>query len=407
MKIAKLALVTLTIFPAISVNYLSMSAASQKPSVTAKNNVLLSEPFLQLPTKNSVNVVWFTEFPGEQHYVKYGDELEKQVTATTTKLSRVKEDRDSYLEVFSDKSSRDIWRHEAVVEGLFSDRRLPYQVVSIRQQRSITSRVFSLASQPTPGTALKILLTSDHQLMPMTTANLEQVVKTIGRVDAVFLPGDLVNVPDRASEWFDDRRGGAFFSSLQGRGNYKLERSGVTTTYRGGEIIQHAPLFTAVGNHEVMGRVATNSTLKQEFNQPHPRQVATEFYQQNVNKINPTQDPQIKARWIKNHSFNTDTYKEIFTLPQSNTGKELYYATTFGDVRLISLYVTNIWRSPGLDPNTQGRYKESSENLNNPQSWACGDYDINDYVPKISKCRIYKPVWKVILEWFKTMSSAS
>ena len=374
MKIAKLKLVALTIFTALAVNYLPTTSASPKYSMADKNKTFLSEPFLQLPTENSVNVVWFTEFVGENHFIKYGDELEKQVTATTTKLSRVREDRESYLEVPPDKSSRDIWRHEAVVEGLTPNQRIPYQVVSIQQQQPITSKVFSLASQPRPETALKILLTSDHQLMPMTTANLEQVVKTVGRVDAVFLPGDLVNIPDRASEWFDDHRGGAFFPSLQGRGNYKLERDGVTTTYRGGEIIQHAPLFTAIGNHEVMGKVDPDRTLKQEFNQPHPRQVATEFYQQNANKINPTGDPQIKARWIENNSFNTNTYEEIFTLPQSDTGKERYYATTFGDVRLISLYVTNIWRSPGLDADAQGRYKESNQNLKDPQSWGYGQH---------------------------------
>ena len=373
MKIVKLKLVALAIFTALAINYLP-TLASSKHSMASNNTTLLSDPFLQLPTENSINVVWFTEFAGENHFVKYGSELEKQVTATTTKLSRVREDRESYLEVPSDKSSRDIWRHEAVVEGLTPNQRIPYQAVSIQQQQSITSKIFSLASQPTPQTALKILLTSDHQLMPMTTANLEQVVKTVGRVDAVFLPGDLVNIPDRASEWFDDLRGGAFFPSLQGRGRYQLERDGVTTSYHGGEIIQHAPLFTAIGNHEVMGKVDPNSTLKQEFNQPHPRQVATEFYQQNANKINPTQDPEIKANWIKNNSFNTDTYEEIFTLPQSDTGKERYYATTFGDIRLISLYVTNIWRSPSLDADAQGRYKESSENLDNPNAWGYGQH---------------------------------
>jgi len=44
---------------------------------------------------------------------------------------------------------------------------------------------------------LKILLTSDHQLKPMTAANLQKVVETVERVDAVFFVGDLVNVPDR------------------------------------------------------------------------------------------------------------------------------------------------------------------------------------------------------------------
>ena len=50
----------------------------------------------------------------------------------------------------------------------------------------------------------------------MTPANLQKVVETVGRVDAVFFAGDLVNIPDRASEWFDDARGLAFFPWLTG-----------------------------------------------------------------------------------------------------------------------------------------------------------------------------------------------
>ena len=67
------------------------------------------------------------------------------------------------------------------------------------------------------------------------------------------MAGDLVNIPDRASEWFDDNRGGAFFPALQGRANYKIAKNRVKTAYTGGEIIQEAPIFTALGNHEVMG----------------------------------------------------------------------------------------------------------------------------------------------------------
>ena len=50
----------------------------------------------------------------------------------------------------------------------------------------------------------------------MVAANLQKVVETIGKIDAVFFAGDLVNIPERASEWFDDKRGGAFFPCLQG-----------------------------------------------------------------------------------------------------------------------------------------------------------------------------------------------
>lgn len=375
MKISKLILTALTILILIAINYLPMTLASEKKSKIHQNNSLLTDPFLQLPTKKTINIVWFTEFKGDRHLVKYGAELEKQVTANTTKLSRVREDPDSQLDHPPTQSiPRDIWRHEATVENLIPNQRLPYQVVSIQDQQTITSNVFTFTSNPTTETALKILFTSDHQLKPMTTANLQKVVATVGQVDAVFFPGDLVDIPDRASEWFDDLRGGAFFPSLQGRANYELENDGLKTIYKGGEIIQHAPLFTAVGNHEVMGRSSPEINLKQAFGNSIPRKVATELYQQKASQINPTDDAQTQAKWIKNNSFNTDTYEEIFSLPQSKPGGKLYYATTFGDIRLISLYVTNIWRSPSLEADAQGRYKESTENLESSESWGYGQH---------------------------------
>ena len=373
-KIGCLALVTAILSLPISIKHLSMTSASQKPLVDRKYDTLLSDPFLQIPTKSTVNVVWFTEFAGDKHWVRYGTKLEHQVIAKTTQLSRVREDKDSQVDNPPPKSiNRDIWRHEAIVTGLTPDRRLPYQVISTQGQQTIRSDTFTLASNPTPKKPLKILLTSDHQLMPMTAANLEKVVATVDRVDGVFLPGDLVNVPDRASEWFDDRRGGSFFPSLQGRAKYKLEHDGIETIYQGGEIIQHAPLFTAIGNHEVMGR-KTEPTLKQEFNQPVPRKVATKFYQQVASKVNPMANEQLKQTWIKNNSFNTDTYQEIFSLPRSEPGGKRYYATTFGDIRLISLYVTNIWRDPSLEAEDKGRYKESSDDLDNPQAYGYGQH---------------------------------
>ncbi|MEL6578962.1 MAG: metallophosphoesterase family protein [Cyanobacteria bacterium J06621_12] len=347
-----------------------MSFATEKMTATSENTSFLSDPFLQLPTKNTVNVVWFTKFPGDSHRVNYGEDLAQTAIATTTKLTRIREDQDSQIETPPSKSQRDVWRHEATITNLPPNQRLPYRVVSKSVREVLSSDQFTLSGAPSKGSPLKILLTSDHQLMPMTAANLEQVAATVGRVDGVFLPGDLVNVPDRASEWFDDQRGGAFFPCLQGKASYQLEQNGVTTTYHGGEIIQHAPLFTAIGNHEVMGRVLPNASLKQEFGQPQPRNVAAARYQSIASQA----DPEAKPAWIKNNSFNTDTYEEIFSLPQSDSGGKKYYATTFGDIRLISLYVTNIWRSPSLEVDTRGRYKESEANLARPEEWGYGQH---------------------------------
>jgi len=327
---------------------------------------LLTDPFLQLPTETSVRVVWFTEFAGVKHIVSYGENLKQTAKASTNKLSRTREDQQSRVasqtengQVYQQPVKRDIWRHEAEVTGLTPNVRVPYRVMSVQKDgESVSSDVFTLAATPKPGTPLKILLTSDHQLKPMTAANLQKVVETIGQVDGVWFAGDLVNVSDRASEWFDDNSGGALFPGLQGRAKYEMTHSGVKTTYTGGKIIQNAPMFTCIGNHEVMGRFAeTGRSLNNEFDDTIPRAVAQKLHHD---------------KSLIDNSFNTHTYEEIFTLPKSKEGGKRYYAVSFGDVRLVVLYVTNMWRTPSLDGKHKGRYQEAEKDLNNPKKWGYG-----------------------------------
>ncbi|XQQ05345.1 MAG: metallophosphoesterase family protein [Leptolyngbya sp. IPPAS B-1204] len=350
-------------------------------------SLFLTDPFLQAPTANSVRVVWFTEFAGSNHRVEYGQGFDRQAVATTRKLSRMREDQQSIVgtqlqegQIYQQPVYRNIWRHEAEITGLTAAR-IPYRIVSQREDgQSATSRSFTLSALPPAGTPLKILLTSDHQLKPMTPANLQKVVETVGQVDAVFFAGDLVDVADRASEWFDHGRGNAFFPCLQGRAAYELEHNGQKTRYTGGAIIQSAPLFPAIGNHEVMGRFSMETELGDQFNDPVPRQAAEQRYNQNAAQINPVNDPAVQADWLKNNSFNTDSYEEIFTLPESAGGKK-YYAITIGDVRLISLFVTNIWRMPGLEPETRGRYRERDADFNQPDRWGYGQHIFEAITP--------------------------
>lgn len=324
-------------------------------------NQLLSEPFLQLPTETSIQVVWFTEFFGTRHQVRYGEKLEKIAPARTSKLTRVREDAQSRtLEAYQSLTDREIWRHQAEITDLNPGEKIPYQVTSFQENTAIRSNIYTLTPRPKKGTNLKILLTSDHQLMPMTAANLQKVSETIGQVDAVFLAGDLVNIPDRASEWFDDSRGGAFFPCLQGRANYPLTKNGIQTIYKGGEIIQNAPLFPAIGNHEVMGRFSTSIDLNEQFKDAIPEFIAKKLAE-DIAAIN--------ENWLKNHAFNTETYEEIFSLPQNK-----YYSLTFGDIRLVVLYVTNIWRNPNLEPNARGRYYEKQRDLDRPERWGYGQH---------------------------------
>ncbi|MGD1716087.1 metallophosphoesterase family protein [Dapis sp. BLCC M172] len=335
----------------------------------------LTDPFLQAPTENSVQVVWFTEFPGKRNFVVYGENLNQVVEANTTKLSRTREDQDSFIGkqtekglIYQQPMMRDIWRHEAKVIGLTPNNSVPYQIISEKENgEKISSKIFNLAAKPTSGKPLKILLTSDHQLKPMSSANLQKVTETFDKLDAIFFAGDLVNIPDRASEWFDDNRGNAFFPNLQGRANYELEKNGKKTIYTGGELIQNMPLFPAIGNHEVMGIFSMKTSLNYQFSQPYPRQAAKNLYPQNPQNIN-------RDTWLKNNSFNTDTYQEIFTLPQNSSEEKNYYSVTFGDVRLVVLYITNIWRVPHLKDNARGKYRERKKDFDNPAEWGYGQH---------------------------------
>lgn len=350
---------------------------------------LLTDPFLQLPTETSVRVVWFTEFAGSRHAVEYGENLKQTAIAATAQLSHVREDPQSKVgeqttegQVYPKPTLRNIWRHEAEVTGLAANVRLPYRITSIREDgKTVSSDRFTLSPRPPASTPLKILLTSDHQLKPMTPANLQKVVETIGQVDAVFLAGDLVDIPDRASEWFDDNGGNAFFPCLQGRATYELESESSKTQYTGAALIQSAPLFPSVGNHEVMGRFSMDKGLNEQFNDPIPRQIAEQFYAQLASAINPNNDPAVQQEWVKNNSFNTDTYEELFTVPSESPGGKKYYAISFGDVRLISLFVTNIWRVPSLNAGAKGRFRERDEDLTDPTKWGYGQHIFESIAP--------------------------
>ncbi len=340
---------------------------------------LLTDPLLLDPGTNSVSVVWFTEFEGANHRVEVGkDQTPRVVAASTSKLSRTAEDGRSHIEgqagegeVLQETTPRDIYRHEALVDGLESGTAETYRVISEDTSGNpVESDYFTLASLPPAGAPLKILLTSDHQSKAMTPANLQKVVDTIGQVDAVFFAGDLVNIPDRASEWFDDARGKAFFPSLQGRADSTLKiANGGTHTFQGGAIIQNAPLYPVIGNHEVMGRYEPEKPIRDQFNSPRPRKVA----EQEAEERGPWKDEAEKKAWIEDNSFNATTFNEIFAFPEFTNDKG-YFFRRFGDVALVGLHLTRIWRSPKIDGETRGRYVEADADLGDPSAWGWGTF---------------------------------
>ncbi|MEM9772590.1 MAG: metallophosphoesterase [Cyanobacteria bacterium P01_D01_bin.73] len=362
---------------------------------------LLTDPFLQLPTESTVSVVWFTEWEGDRHWVEYGENLDQQVAAGSQKIT-LREDGRSYwpdAPVLEPGEAvkiidRPVWRHEAVVVGLKSGDRIPYRVVSEPKSsegvgnQPTQSRIFHLSPLPGSQRNLKILLTSDHQMMAMVPQSMQHA-EALGPFDAVFYAGDVVNVPDRASEWFDDRRGRSFFPCFQGRAitagsaenqtaidfDPRIDRmipSQANTQYAGGEILQNTPIFPCIGNHEVMGNRFNKGGLSEQFSDPVPVEIATGSTHDQPWIDRELRQVQDNLKRVGDRPFNTDAYESIFTLPKDSPGGKRYYAVTFGSIRLISLEITNVWRWYRMDDDVRGRYRERAEDFDNPQRWGGG-----------------------------------
>ncbi|ROT29824.1 metallophosphoesterase [Micromonospora sp. HM5-17] len=322
---------------------------------------LLCEPYLLDPDAAGVHVVWHTEPPGTAQVVLVGPAVVgmtgreardaatgagasgagwRRFDARTHRLTRTREDADSRVpgRTYSEVTPRPVYRHLARVTGLAAGR-TPYRVVSIDDQgRSTVTPAYSLAPAVPPGRGVRLLLTSDHQLARMTPANLAKVAETVGVcLDGVLMAGDMVNVPDRASDWFDSAAGPAFFAAMTGRAATIAGR-----TYRGAELLQHTPLFPAIGNHEVMGRQSRAGSLTSQFAHPRP------------------------AEW------DVTTYEELFPHPRSEAGGPRWWSRTIGNVHLVTLFVTGIWRPHVADgPST---FAEGAADLAHPERWGYGRF---------------------------------
>ncbi|PRC51224.1 metallophosphoesterase, partial [Mycobacterium sp. ITM-2017-0098] len=68
---------------------------------------------------------------------------------------------------------------------------------------------------------------------------------------------------------------------------------------------------------------------------------------------------------------------------RSDIGGTRYYATTVGDVRLITLFATRVWRADRADPDpvardSATRYQESRAHLTDPLTQGHGEFVFDD-----------------------------
>ncbi|MEV0608200.1 metallophosphoesterase [Polymorphospora rubra] len=324
---------------------------------------LLCTPYLLDPGPDRVHVVWHTESPGPVQVVLVGPGVAglseaaalaaatgpeatgpgwRRVTAVTTALSRMREDSGSRVpgRHYHKVRRRPVYRHLATVTDL-PPGRTPYRVVAAgRVGRATVTDTYRLAPVAGPDQPVRLLLSSDHQLKPMVPANLEKVAQTVGvELDGVLLAGDMVNVPDRASEWFDTGTGRAFFAAFGGRAEHRL----AGRLYRGAPILQHAPIYPTPGNHDVMGRWSDTTTLDEQFNDPAP------------------------------DDWDVTTYSELFPLPASPEGGPRWWSRTIGDVWVASVFATLVWR-PNGGYGGEGRYREPADRLATPERWGHGQF---------------------------------
>lgn len=370
---------------------------------------LLTEPYLQLPEKDSIHVVWMTNFPGIRNELIYGEGRDRRrARAETQRVERLFEDESSRSPAVANLDltevvNRPVWRHEAVATGLAPGRRLPYRIRSIAATGEVfISDSFTLQPLPEEGQPLRILLASDQQNRYGYPAAMQRIEQAIGKLDAVFFSGDYVDQPRRGSEWFDrfdpawadnpnpegrpfPSTRPPFFPSMQGT----FQRLFPEFPAAGGQILQHTPIMGAIGNHEVPGRHRPNASYLQNGemrianlgsmdSDPQPRWFAQMRYEELQDTVNPAGDPAVREQWIRDNSHDFEVHRALWNHPEGPEG-ESYWAQKFGDVFVVSMNVARIWRTWNVRPQDRGKFTEIVGE--DPAEWGFGDFHFYPFGP--------------------------
>ncbi|MEM0912796.1 MAG: metallophosphoesterase, partial [Pseudomonadota bacterium] len=355
------------------------------------NDQIITDPMLTGPADGEVSVVWYSRMSGDSHHVMVGERLDQMFSATTTMMSQMFEDESSTVfgravgtpEPGNVVTEQSIYRHEARITGLTANQRVTYIAVSKVNEVEFKSDVFTLQPLPSADQPVKILITSDQQNRAMSPANFEKVVETVGIVDAIFFAGDLVDTPNRASEWFyrDNISRPSFFPALQGTFDQMFPEH----PYKGGAILQHAPLFGTIGNHESPGRFDMSQSLGAQDGDPRPMWFAQWQWSQ-LTEAEQMATGMTQDEYIRANSYDHVTYYEMWNLPENDVegeDPENFYAIRYGNVSLISMNVSRVWRNwnNGFANDGRGKFSEPTMTINDLDTWGFGDMFFADYSP--------------------------
>lgn len=346
---------------------------------------ILTDPYLQAPGADRVHVHWLSGIAAGRHVVLVGapgdaatdgpPPAARRIPADTTPITRLFDDGASPIPTPSGAAEQQvIYRHAARIDGLAPGARYPYWISSISADgRTELRGPFTLGPSPPVDAPVTLLLTSDFQQKPNALAAYQRAAEILPDLDGVLFAGDLVQHPRRASDWVSGHVAGAraadprpaFFDALQGRYRDVLPDA----PFAGGALLQSAPLFPAVGNHEVSGRFRLNAPvpgtdrtidIAAMYNDQQPRWFAARDHPPDA---------------VPDASHDFETYRALFRDPVNGDPDAGYYATRIGEVFAVTLNVSRIWRRPVAGhPRLSGRYDEGQAVLGDTDRWGFGEF---------------------------------